>query len=100
MDQSLSGTGYCSPGANEAALAFASRRAVELGKTRTVLLTRGDTTGAQGHLALVCATAPTLTQCTNVWRKWTQTHIIGFGDGFSCLQKHSKFPCINTKMTF
>lgn len=42
----------------EAALAFASKRAVELGKTKTVL-TSGDTTGAQGHLALVCATAPT-----------------------------------------
>lgn len=44
---------------SEAALAFASRGTVGLGTTRAIhlLLTTGDTTGAQGHPA--CPTAPT-----------------------------------------
>lgn len=42
---------------------------------------------------------PHLTQCTPVW-KCTQTQIISFQDSFSCSQKHFKFPCINTKVTF
>lgn len=89
----------------EAALAFASRRAVGLGKTRTIhlLLTVETPLELKGTLTVstpCSSVSRPHTGHTRPWRKWTQTQIIGFRDGFSCLQKHFKFPCINTKVAF
>lgn len=63
----------------EAAPAFASRRIAGLGKTRTIhlLLTSGDTTGAQGHHGNPYA----LLQCAPLHSHLTQCRLVCGGNG-------------------